>query len=140
MIWCIRHRFLEHICSRYADFGCWSADVIERKEAANERHWPEIAEAEGYNEASHCTLFIEQALQNLGIEQSYRDNEEDGAITCLLNEQSPSMFSSIITTDQFSFNRYPFRNLCEAVDMLFLRGASDMVIAKQAIVSFSFVI
>jgi E3 ubiquitin-protein ligase HOS1 len=50
------------------------------------------------------------------------------------------MFSSIITTDQFSVNRYPFRNLCEAVDMLFLHGASDMVIAKQAIVSFSFVI
>jgi E3 ubiquitin-protein ligase HOS1 len=62
------------------------------------------------------------------------------AITCLLNEQLPSMFSSIITTSQFSVNRYPFRNLHEAVDMLFLHGASDMVIAKQAIVSLSFVI
>ncbi|KAK3149415.1 hypothetical protein QOZ80_3AG0217130 [Eleusine coracana subsp. coracana] len=65
MIWCIRHRFLEHVCSRYADFASWSSDVIERKESANKRHWPDIAEA--------------------------------------------------------------------AVDMLFLHGASDMVIAKQAI-------
>jgi E3 ubiquitin-protein ligase HOS1 len=140
MIWCIRHRFLEHICSQYADFASWSSHVIERKESANKRHWPETAEAGDYNEANRCTLFIEQALQNLGIEQSYRDNEEEVAITCLLNEQSPSMFSSIITTSQFSVNRYPFRNLHAAVDMLFLHGASDMVIAKQAIVSLSFVI
>ncbi|GJM96539.1 hypothetical protein PR202_ga13382 [Eleusine coracana subsp. coracana] len=132
MIWCIRHRFLEHVCSRYADFASWSSDVIERKESANKRHWPDIAEAAGCNGANQCTLFIEQALQNLGIEQSYKDNEEE-AIACLQNEQSSSMFSFTITTDQFNVNRYPFRNLREAVDMLFLHGASDMVIAKQAI-------
>ncbi|XP_062214663.1 E3 ubiquitin-protein ligase HOS1-like [Phragmites australis] len=134
MIWCIRHRFLEEICSRYADFTSWSSDMIKRKASAKQRQWPEFPdESACYNEANRCTLFIEQALQNLGIEQSYRDNEEEVSITCLQNEQSSSMFCSTITTDQFSVNRYPFKNLREAVDVLFLHGVSDMVIAKQAI-------
>ncbi|KAL6636939.1 hypothetical protein ACP70R_024511 [Stipagrostis hirtigluma subsp. patula] len=134
MIWCIRHRFLEDICSRYTDLTSWSSDVIKRKESAKERHWPEVSDkASGYNEANQGTLFIEQALQNLGIEQSYRDNVEEGAIACLWNEQASSVFCSTITTDHFSVNRYPFKNLREAVDILFLKGASDMVIAKQAI-------
>lgn len=141
MIWCIRHRFLKDICSRYTDYTAWSSDVIRRKESAEERKWPEFFDkGSGDNEANQGILFIEQALQNLGIEQSYRNEEEEVSITCLQNEQSSSMFSSTITADHFSLNRYPFKNLREAVDVLFLHGASDMVIAKQAIVSFSFVI
>ncbi|CAL4927208.1 unnamed protein product [Urochloa decumbens] len=134
MIWCIRHRFLQDIYSRYNDYTSWSSDVIERKASAEERKWPEFLDkGSGDNEANQGTLFIEQALQNLGIEQSYRNEEEEAAITCLQNEQSPSMFCSTITADHFSLNRYPFKNLREAVDVLFLHGASDMVIAKQAI-------
>ncbi|KAL6843576.1 hypothetical protein ACP4OV_026638 [Aristida adscensionis] len=134
MIWCIRHRFLEGICSRYADFASWSSDVIERKASAEKRRWPEYSDkASGYSEASQGALFIEQALQNLGIEEGCRDSEEEVAITCLQNEQASSMFCSTITTDHFSVNRYPFKNLREAVDILFLHGASDMVVAKQAI-------
>jgi len=140
MIWCIRHRFIQDICSRYTDYESWSSDVIQRKASAEARKWPEFFDKQsGDNEANQGTLFIEQALQNLGIEQSYR-NEEEAAITCLQNEQSSSMFCSTITADHSSLNRYPFKNLREAVDILFLHGASDMVIAKQAIVSFSFVI
>ncbi|CAN6303629.1 unnamed protein product [Urochloa humidicola] len=134
MIWCVRHRFLEDIYSRYDDYTSWSSDVIQRKASAEERKWPEFLDKEsGVNEANQGTLFIEQALQNLGIEQSYRNEEEEAAITCLQNEQSPSMFCSTITAGHFSLNRYPFKNLREAVDVLFLHGASDMVIAKQAI-------
>lgn len=115
--------------------------MIQRKVYAEERKWPGFFDkGTGESEATQGTLFIEQALQNLGIEQSYRDNEEEIAITCLQNEQSSSMFCSTITTDQFSIDRYPFKNLREAVDVLFLHGASDMVIAKQATVSLSFVI
>ncbi|KAG2535361.1 hypothetical protein PVAP13_9NG111000 [Panicum virgatum] len=133
MIWCIRHRFIQDICSRYTDYESWSSDVIQRKASAEARKWPEFFDKQsGDNEANQGTLFIEQALQNLGIEQSYR-NEEEAAISCLQNEQSSSMFCSTITADHSSLNRYPFKNLCEAVDILFLHGASDMVIAKQAI-------
>jgi E3 ubiquitin-protein ligase HOS1 len=113
--------------------------VIQRKAYAEERKWPGFSDkGSDINEANQSTLFIEQALQNLGIEQNYRDKEEEIAITCLQDEQSSSMFCSTITTDHFSIDRYPFKNLREAVDVLFLHGASDMVIAKQAIVSFSF--
>jgi E3 ubiquitin-protein ligase HOS1 len=113
--------------------------VIQRKACAEERKWPGFSDkGSDINEANQSTLFIEQALQNLGIEQNYRDKEEEIAITCLQDEQSSSMFCSTITTDHFSIDRYPFKNLREAVDVLFLHGASDMVIAKQAIVSFSF--
>jgi E3 ubiquitin-protein ligase HOS1 len=115
--------------------------VIQRKAYAEERKWPRFSDkGSDINEANQSTLFIEQALQNLGIEQNYRDKEEDITITCLQNEQSSSMFCSTITTDHCSIDRYPFKNLREAVDVLFLHGASDMVIAKQAIVSFSFFI
>jgi E3 ubiquitin-protein ligase HOS1 len=141
MIWCIRHRFLQDIHSRYTDYTSWSSDVIQRKASAESRKWPEVCnQGSGDNEANQGTLFIEQALQNLGIEQSYRSEEEEVVeITCLQNEQSSAMFCSTITADHFNLNRYPFKNLREAVDVLFLHGASDLVIAKQAIVSFSFV-
>lgn len=139
MIWCTRHDFLEKICSRHASFATWSADVIERKKSAEERQWPEFSgKSSGCNEANQGILFIEQALQNLGAQQSYKDNEEGAEITCLQNEQSSSNFCS--TIDQFSVNSYPFKNLREAVDVLFLHGGSDMVIAKQAIVSFSVIL
>ena len=135
MIWCTRHEFLEKICSRHASFATWSADVIERKKSAEKRQWPEFSgKSSGHNEVNQGILFIEQALQNLGGQQSYRDNEEEAEITCLQNEQSAFEFS--YTIDQFSVNSYPFKNLREAVDVLFLHGGSDMVIAKQAIVSF----
>ncbi|CAM0876100.1 unnamed protein product [Alopecurus aequalis] len=131
MIWCIRHEFLEKICSRHASFATWSADVIKRKTSAEERQWPEVSgKTSGYNEANQGILFVEQALQYLGNQQSYIDNEEEGEITCLQNEQSSSMFRP--TIDQSNFNSYPFKNLREAVDVLFLHGGSEMVIAKQA--------
>ncbi|KAL5217406.1 hypothetical protein ABZP36_018090 [Zizania latifolia] len=132
MVWCIRHRFLEDICSRHANFASWSSDVIKRKVSAEKRKWPEFSDkTSAHNEANQGILFIEQALQNLGIQESYRDNEEGVEIACLQSEQSSSMFCSRI--DQFSADKYPFKNLREAVDVLFLHGASDMVIAKQAI-------
>ncbi|XP_047092418.1 E3 ubiquitin-protein ligase HOS1-like [Lolium rigidum] len=131
MIWCIRHEFLEKIPSRYASFATWSADVIKRKASAEERQWPEVSgKTSGYDEANQGILFIEQALQNLGNQQSYIDNEEEGELTCLQNEQSSSMFCS--TIDQSNVNSYPFKNLREVVDILFLHGGSDMVVAKQA--------
>ncbi|XP_010230313.1 E3 ubiquitin-protein ligase HOS1 isoform X2 [Brachypodium distachyon] len=132
MIWCTRHEFLEQICSRHANFATWSSDVIVRKTSAEERQWPEFSgKMSGYDKTNQGILFIEQALQNLGVQQCYIDNEEEVEMACLQNEQSSSMFCP--TIDQFGVSSYPFKNLREAVDVLFLHGASDMVIAKQAI-------
>uniref|UniRef100_A0A0D9VYQ7 ELYS-like domain-containing protein n=1 Tax=Leersia perrieri TaxID=77586 RepID=A0A0D9VYQ7_9ORYZ len=123
MMWCIRHKFLQDICLRYTDVASWSSDVIKRKTSAKERKWPEF-KSSAYNEANQGVLFIEQALQNLGIQESYMDNEKEVEIACLRSEQSSSMFCS--TIDQFSVDKYPFKNLREAVDVLFLHGTSDM--------------
>ncbi|XP_006651795.1 E3 ubiquitin-protein ligase HOS1 isoform X2 [Oryza brachyantha] len=132
MMWCIRHKFLEDICLRHTNLASWSSDVIKRKASAKERKWPEFSDkSSAYNEDNEGILFIEQALQNLGIQERYSDNEEGVKIACLQSEQSSSIFRS--TIDQFSVDKYPFKNLREAVDVLFLHGASDMVIAKQAI-------
>jgi E3 ubiquitin-protein ligase HOS1 len=135
MMWCIRHKFLEDIPSRHTNLASWSSDVIKRKADAKERKWPEFSDkSSAYNEANQGILFIEQALQNLGIQESNSGSEEGVEIVCLQSEQSSSMFCS--TIDQFSVDKYPFKDLREAVDVLFLHGSSDMVIAKQAIVSF----
>ncbi|KAF0888472.1 hypothetical protein E2562_014710 [Oryza meyeriana var. granulata] len=132
MMWCIRHKFLEDVCSRHANLASWNSDVIKRKASAKERKWPEFSDkSSAYNEDNQGILFIEQALQNLGIQESYSDSEEGVEIACLQSEQSSSIFCS--TINQFSVDKYPFKNLREAVDVLFLHGASDMVIAKQAI-------
>jgi E3 ubiquitin-protein ligase HOS1 len=110
--------------------------VNKRKTSAEERQWPEVSgKTSGYDKANQGVLFIEQALQNLGNQQSYMDNDDEREITCLQNEQSSSMFRS--TIDQSNVNSYPFKNLREVVDILFLHGGSDMVVAKQATVSFS---
>lgn len=132
MMWCIRHKFLEDIPSRHTNLASWSSDVIKRKADAKERKWPEFSDkSSAYNEANQGILFIEQALQNLGIQESNSGSEEGVEIVCLQSEQSSSMFCS--TIDQFSVDKYPFKDLREAVDVLFLHGSSDMVIAKQAI-------
>uniref|UniRef100_A0A0E0KIS1 ELYS-like domain-containing protein n=1 Tax=Oryza punctata TaxID=4537 RepID=A0A0E0KIS1_ORYPU len=115
MMWCIRHKFLEDILSRHTNLASWSSDVIKRKASAKERQWPEFSDkSSAYNEANQGILFIEQALQNLGIQESYSDGEEGVEIVCLQSEQSSSMFCS--TIDQFSVDKYPFKNLREAVD------------------------
>ncbi|KAH7654309.1 E3 ubiquitin-protein ligase HOS1 protein [Dioscorea alata] len=137
MIWCIQHHFLEDVPSRYPDSASWNRFVRERKSAAVKRAWPNFTSTSvaflGSNEA---TLFIEEALSNLGIEESYsQDIEEDLDISCLQQEHSPLLFLSKI--DEGNTNRkegwYPFGNLRVAADVLFLHGTSDMVLAKQAI-------
>ncbi|KAJ0975689.1 hypothetical protein J5N97_017654 [Dioscorea zingiberensis] len=137
MVWCIQHQFLEDVQSRYPDPAAWIRLVCERKSAAIKRAWPNFMSnsvaSQGPNEG---TLFIEQALSNLGIDQSYnQDIDEDLDISCLQGKHSPLLFLSKI--DEENRNRkegfYPFGNLRVAADVLFLHGTSDMVLAKQAI-------
>ncbi|XP_077227841.1 ubiquitin-protein ligase [Tasmannia lanceolata] len=132
MTWCVRHQFLEDVSSRYPNFDKWRYIVCERKSAATKRSWPRFTsdpvESGGHDES---TLFIEDALSNLGVELGYKEGiGEELGVTCLQDEGSSSLFRSKI--DEVA-GCYPFENLRAATDILFLRGSSDLVVAKRAI-------
>lgn len=135
MIWCIRHQFLENVRSRFSDFASWSSTVRERKSAAIKRAWPDsINRILESSEQSTSSLFIEDALSNLDTEQGYVSKDEgELAITSLLTGGGNSFFRSKL---HGMAGCYPFENLRAAVDLLFLQGNSDLVVAKQAIVSY----
>lgn len=133
MAWCVRHQFLENIQSRYSNAALWRSIVRERKLSATKRSWSSSSgssvEPAGQDGS---TLFIEDALSNLGIDEVISEvMGEEIAIRCLEKGGSyPSLFNSKIEGATIC---YPFENLRAATDILFLRGSSDMVVAKQAI-------
>lgn len=134
MVWCIRHQFLEGIRARFpdSDITSWRASVRERKSAAIRRSWPDSvspsAESTG---ATGSTLFIEDALANIEAEEGYLHKMGgELEIASLQKDGSSSSFKSKI---EGMGGCYPFENLRAAVDILFLRGSSDLVVAKQAI-------
>ncbi|PPD94417.1 hypothetical protein GOBAR_DD08546 [Gossypium barbadense] len=103
IMWCMRHQFLEHVRSRHANFTSWHNLVRERKSAATARAWPDVVDRSADSTRQDGSLFIEDALANLDIEQAC--DQELG------------------------------EDLQAAVDILFLCGSSDLVVAKQAILS-----
>ncbi|TYG77579.1 hypothetical protein ES288_D03G205700v1 [Gossypium darwinii] len=130
IMWCMRHQFLEHVRSRHANFTSWHNLVRERKSAATARAWPDVVDRSADSTRQDGSLFIEDALANLDIEQAC-DQE--------LGEES---YFAFLLKDSSSFSRskieglrgcYPFESLQAAVDILFLCGSSDLVVAKQAI-------
>ncbi|XP_072976518.1 E3 ubiquitin-protein ligase HOS1-like isoform X8 [Typha angustifolia] len=133
MIWCIRHQFLEGVQSRFPNVASWKLHVLERKLEAVRRAWPDYSNNMRDSFGPNGTiLFIEQALANLRIEQSYiKERVDDVDISSLQDENSPSLFLSKI--DEANRNGYPFKSLRTAADVLFLHGISDTVVAKQAI-------
>ncbi|GLT49145.1 hypothetical protein SLA2020_227230 [Shorea laevis] len=126
-MWCIRHQFLEHLRCRYADFASWRTDVRERKSAAIKRAWPDVLNSSADSAGQDGSLFIEDALANLEIEQGYAEGSD---YAFLRDNGALSFFRSKI---EGVTGCYPFENLQAAVDLLFLRGSSDLVVAKQAI-------
>ncbi|KAJ4952188.1 hypothetical protein NE237_029020 [Protea cynaroides] len=132
MTWCIRHQFLENVRLRYSNLSSWRFVVCERKSAAIKRSWPEsINKSAGSPRQDGSTLFIEDALSNLKIEQVYGQGIlEDLEVTSLQKDGGLSFFRS--KTDGVE-GCYPFENLRAAADILFLHGSSDMVEAKRAI-------
>lgn len=134
MIWCIRHQFLENLKSRYTNFTSWRSLVCERKSAAIKRSWPDAVNYSAEPTRQNGSLFIEDALVNLDIEQG--DTQATGEqleVALLLKSRALSLFQSRI---EGVAGCYPFESLRTAVDILFLCGSSDLVVAKQAIVSF----
>lgn len=134
MIWCIRHGFLHDVKSRYSNFTSWKALVLERKSNAIKRAWPDAVDQSSDCSVQGASLFIEDALENLEREPEYsQDIGADLGVGCLQNDERSFLRSRIEGTS----GSYPFENLRTAADKLFLHGSSDLVVAKQAIVSFS---
>ena len=100
------------------------------------RVWPDVVDHLADSTRQDGSLFIDDALANLDIEQAY-DQEigEESDFAFLQKNGALSFFRSKI---EGMTGCYPFESLQAAVDILFLRGSSDLVVAKQAIVSFSF--
>ena len=136
MTWCIRHQFLENVWSRYPNATSWRTIVRERKSAAIRRSWPDAINNFEESVRQEGSLFIEDALTNLEIEQGdTEDMGEELKVAYLQKDGISSIFRSKI---EGLGGCYPFESLRAAIDVLFLHGSSDMVLAKQAIVSFFF--
>ncbi|GAB4850812.1 hypothetical protein Ancab_030112 [Ancistrocladus abbreviatus] len=132
MMWCIRHKFLENVRSRFSDHSSWRILVRQRKSAAIQRAWPELVDnsMESTGQSS-STLFIEDALLNLEMENGYdQGGMVESEIASLQRDGGLSFFRSKL---EGLVGFYPFEDLRAAVDILFLYGSSDMIIAKQAI-------
>ncbi|XP_060207388.1 E3 ubiquitin-protein ligase HOS1 [Lycium barbarum] len=133
MIWCIRHEFLENVKSRHKNFASWRALVRERKSAAIRRAWPDsVNHSEEYDTQYRSTLFIEDALSNIeAAEQGDVDDHEEELALAYLQKDGGSLYSR--SKIEGMAGCYPFESLRAAADILFLRGSSDLVVAKQAI-------
>ncbi|KAF7828448.1 E3 ubiquitin-protein ligase HOS1 [Senna tora] len=130
IIWCTRHEFLEDVRSRFTDISSWAAVVRERKSAAIKRAWPDAINQPVEPTRQAGSLFIEDALNNLELEEGLMKDIGEGLEVASLQKDVTSIFRANIDG---VLGCYPFKNLRAAADLLFLRGSSDMVIAKQAI-------
>ncbi|XP_021631902.1 E3 ubiquitin-protein ligase HOS1 isoform X2 [Manihot esculenta] len=135
MKWCIRHQFLEDLKSGHANFTSWCSVVRERKSAAIMRSWPDVVNQSAESNMLTGSLFIEDALANLEIEQEYIQEMGDELQLASLQKDRGSFFRSKI---EGVTGCYPFESLRVAVDVLFLHGSSDLVVAKQAILLYYF--
>lgn len=147
MAWCARHQFLETTRSSYASIGQWQSAVKERKSAAQDRAWSETPHNNGKLGVSQsATLFIEEALANLGLLEG--DDEEEVGLGDLPQLSLLRQGPTAQTPASLRFRRdlepmqsrspYPPESVRAAVDLLFLEGTCDLILAKKAIVSFIF--
>ncbi|KAF5734918.1 E3 ubiquitin-protein ligase HOS1-like [Tripterygium wilfordii] len=131
MMWCIRHHFLENARSHYTNFESWESLVRERKSAAIKRSWYDAVNHDEESNRREGSLFIEDALVNLEIDQGHV--QEMGEVPGLASLQKDGDSLFLRSKIEGLSGCYPFENLRGAVDMLFLHGSSDLVVAKQAI-------
>ncbi|XP_016201462.1 E3 ubiquitin-protein ligase HOS1 [Arachis ipaensis] len=126
IVWCTRHFFLENVRSRFTNSSSWASDVRKRKSEAIRRAWPDAISQPVESTGHVGSLFIEDALNNLDLEEGLIQ----GGDVASLQKDGALVFQS--DTDRL-LGCYPFKNLHAAADLLFLRGSSDVVLAKQAI-------
>ncbi|KAF3667825.1 cysteine and histidine-rich domain-containing protein RAR1-like [Capsicum annuum] len=127
--------FLDEVVVKdwHKNFESWRALIRERKSAAIKRAWPDSVSH--FDEYNASTLFIEDALSNIeAAEQGDLDDHEKEMALAYLQKDGGSLYSR--SKIQEMAGCYPFESLRATADILFLRGSSDFVVAKQAIVSF----
>nr|PNR46344.1 hypothetical protein PHYPA_013463 [Physcomitrium patens] len=141
MTWCARHQFLETIRSSYTSISQWHASVKERTSVAQDRAWPETHNNCKLEVLQPATLFIEDALVNLGLLEGDDENEVGFGDLPELNwlRQGPTAqtpgslrFRRDLEPTQ-SRSPYPPESVRAAVDLLFLKGTCDLILAKKAI-------
>ncbi|CAH1437895.1 unnamed protein product [Lactuca virosa] len=98
------------------------------KSMSVKRAWPSPMGTSGKDIAM---LFIEDALSNLDAQQEYTTNRDDELEIASLQKDGGLSFSRVKIKGMVG--SYPFENLRSAIDILFLYGSSDLVVAKQAI-------
>ncbi|CAI0519708.1 unnamed protein product [Linum tenue] len=130
MAWCIRNEFLENVRARYGNLASWRSVARERKAAATKRSWPDVVNHSAESSVKAGSLFIEDALSNIEIPQGHPQHMEEELRLASLQKDRDSLFRSKLEGLAVC---YPFESLRAAVDMLFLTGSSDMVVAKEAI-------
>lgn len=135
MMWCVKHRFLADVTSRYVNFTSWHSSVRQRKSVATKRAWFDAVNYSAESTVQEGSLFVEDALANLEIEQEFEQGRGEELELASLHKDDGGLSSFKFRIEGLS-NCYPFENLRAAVDILFLHGSSDLVVAKQAIVSF----
>lgn len=130
MIWYTRHEYLEDL-SRHDSFSSWCSDVRERISMAVKRAWPAPI---GTSTPDGEILFILDALSNLDKQQEDTPDRDYELETASLQKDKGLLLSRAKL--EGLVGSYPFQSLRSAIDILFLYGSSDLVLAKQAIVSF----
>ncbi|KAJ6963122.1 E3 ubiquitin-protein ligase HOS1-like [Populus alba x Populus x berolinensis] len=128
--WCARHHFLENVRSRHTNLSSWRSVVHQRKSAAIKRSWPDVPNQSAKSSMLAGSLFIEDALANLKIEQNHMQEMGEESQLAPLQKDGGLFCKSKLEGLE---GCYPFENLRAAVDVLFLHGSSDLVLAKQAI-------
>ena len=132
MIWCIRHEFLENVKPRHTEITAWRTLVRERRSVAVKRSWPDALNNSEESSGQEGSLFIDDALTNLETEQG-NTMVDELKLAVAQEDGRTSVYRSKIEGIR---GCYPFENVRAAIDILFLCGSSDLVVAKQATVSF----
>lgn len=140
MAWCARHQFLETIRSSYESISQWHTAVKERKLVAQDRAWSVTDKKSKLGDSQPATLFIEDALANLGLldddnedEMGSEDLPELGWLRQGPTAHTPASLRFRCDEPMQSTSPYPPESVRTAVDLLFLEGACDLVLAKKAI-------
>ncbi|KAL4565685.1 hypothetical protein LXL04_029788 [Taraxacum kok-saghyz] len=129
IIWYTRHESLEDL-NQHGSFSSWRSEVRERKSMAVKRAWPSPTGTT--SEKDTAMLFIEDALSNLDTQQEYATTDRDVELKIASLQKDGGLSFRRIKMEGL-VGSYPFENLRSAIDILFLCGSSDMVVAKQAI-------
>ncbi|XP_076953163.1 E3 ubiquitin-protein ligase HOS1-like [Bidens hawaiensis] len=127
MIWYTRHQYLEDL-SRHDSFSSWCSDVRERISMAVKVAWPAPI---GTSTPDGEILFILDALSNLDKQQEDTPDRDYELETASLQKDKGLLLSRAKL--EGLVESYPFQTLRSAIDILFLYGSSDLVLAKQAI-------